>query len=187
METLLSLWLPILASAIVVFFASWVIHMFIPYHKNDFDKLPKEDEVMDALRGFDIAEGDYHFPHCAGPKDMCSEVFIEKMNKGPVGLITVMKSGPPNMSKELVQWFIYCVIVSIIAAYVASQTLVPGQHYLKVFQIVGCTAFTGYSLALLQNSIWYKRKWSSTLKSMFDGLVYGVLTAGVFGWLWPGI
>lgn len=41
--------------------------------------------------------------------------------------------------------------------------------------------------SLAQNSIWYSRKWSSTLKSMFDGLVYGLLTAGVFGWLWPGI
>ena len=76
--------------------------------------------------------------------------------------------------------------MSIIAGYIASQALDPGTAYLKVFQIAGCTAFTGYSLALLQNSIWYKRKWSSTLKSMFDGLVYGLVTAGVFGWLWPG-
>lgn len=41
------------------------------------------------------------------------------------------------------------------------------------------------ALALLQNSIWYKRKWSSTLKSMADGLVYALVTAGTFGWLWP--
>jgi hypothetical protein len=23
------------------------------------------------------------------------------------------------------------------------------------------------------------------VKTMFDGLVYGLLTAGTFGWLWP--
>jgi len=186
MAALLSLWLPILVSAAVVFFASWVIHMLIPYHRNDFDKIPNEEEVMDALRAFNLSEGDYHFPHCSGPGEMASEAFVEKMKKGPVGLLTVMKSGPPAMGKELIQWFVYCVAVSIIAAYISSQALEPGEHYLKVFQIAGCTAFTGYSLALLQNAIWFKRKWSSTLKNMFDGLIYGVLTAGVFGWLWPG-
>jgi hypothetical protein len=54
-----------------------------------------------------------------------------------------------------------------------------------VFRLVGTAAFMGYSLALLQHSIWYKRNWGTTLKSVFDGLLYGLLTAGVFGWLWP--
>lgn len=187
MVSILSLWLPILVSAVAVFFVSWIIHMLLPYHRNDFDKLPDEEAVMDALRGFDLPEGDYHFPHCAGPKEMASPEFKEKMKKGPVGLVTVMKSGPPTMGKELVQWFVYSVIVSIFAAYISGQALAPGAHYLKVFQLAGCVAFTGYALALVQNAIWFKRKWSSTLKSMFDGLVYGLVTAGVFGWLWPGI
>jgi hypothetical protein len=56
---------------------------------------------------------------------------------------------------------------------------------MRVFRIASATAFTGYSLALLQNSIWYKRNWSATLKSMADGLLYALLTGGVFGWLWP--
>lgn len=186
MALLFSLWLPIIASAVLVFLASWVIHMFLGYHKTDFDPLPGEEAALDTLRGLNLAEGDYHFPHCSGPKEMASEAFIQKMKDGPVGLLTVMKSGAPSMGKELAQWFIYCVLVSIIAAYISSQTLAAGEHYLKVFQITGCTAFTGYSLALLQNAIWYKRKWSSTLKNMLDGLIYGILTAGVFGWLWPG-
>jgi hypothetical protein len=38
---------------------------------------------------------------------------------------------------------------------------------------------------LLQGSIWAWRRWSTTLKGVFDGLVYALLTAGVFGWLWP--
>jgi hypothetical protein len=29
------------------------------------------------------------------------------------------------------------------------------------------------------------RSWIRTLKSMFDGLIYALLTASVFGWLWP--
>ena len=61
----------------------------------------------------------------------------------------------------------------------------PRAPYRHVFRFAGCTAFVGYSLALVQHSIWYKRNWGTTLKSMCDGLVYGLLTAGVFGWLWP--
>jgi hypothetical protein len=111
--------------------------------------------------------------------------FVEKMTRGPVALITVMQSGPPSMGKNLIQWFIYCVIVSVIAAYVAGRALAPGAAYLEVFRFAGCTAFVAYAVALWQNSIWYRRKWSTTIKSNVDGLVYALLTAGVFGWLWP--
>ena len=61
----------------------------------------------------------------------------------------------------------------------------PGTQYLEVFRFAGTTAFAAYSLALAQHSIWYRRNWGATLRSMFDGLVYALLTAGVFGWLWP--
>ncbi len=185
MVTILSLWLPILTSAVAVFFVSWIIHMLLPYHRNDFDKLPNQEAVMDCLRGFNLPEGDYHFPHCSGPKEVRSPEFADKMKKGPVGLLTVIKSGPPSMGKELLQWVLYCLVVSVLAAYVSGQALAPGAHYLKVFQFAGCMAFSGYSMALLQGAIWYKRKWSAVLKNMFDGLVYGLVTAGIFGWLWP--
>jgi hypothetical protein len=89
------------------------------------------------------------------------------------------------MGGSLVQWFIYSIVVGIFAAYIAGRALVPGAHYLEVFRFAGCTAFVGYAVALPQNSIWYKRSWSVTLKSVFDGLVYALMTAGTFGWLWP--
>lgn len=70
-------------------------------------------------------------------------------------------------------------------AYIAGRALGSGANYLAVFRFAGASAFMGYSLALLQNSIWYNRNWGATVKSVFDGLVYGLLTAGTFGWLWP--
>lgn len=185
MISLMSLWLPILLSAVIVFVASSIIHMLLPYHRNDFGKVPQEDEVMDALRRFSIPPGDYAIP-CAGtPKEMGSPEFIEKTTKGPVALVTVMRSGPPSMTGSLVQWFLYSVLISVFSGYVASRALTPGAHYLEVFRFAGTVAFAGYGLALLQNSIWYKRSWSTTLKSMFDSFVYALLTAGTFGWLWP--
>jgi hypothetical protein len=118
-------------------------------------------------------------------KEMGSPEFLEKMKQGPVGIMTIMKRDTPGMTKELLMWFIYSVIVSIFAAYVASRAVDPGDGYLTVFRFVGVTAFTGYSLALMQNSIWYKRNWKTTFKSMFDGLIYALFTGGIFGWLWP--
>jgi hypothetical protein len=89
------------------------------------------------------------------------------------------------MGTSLALWFIYCIVVSVIAAYIAGRALGPGAEYLSVFRFAGTTAFVGYALALPQNSIWYKRNWGATMRSMVDGLVYGLLTAGAFGWLWP--
>jgi hypothetical protein len=43
----------------------------------------------------------------------------------------------------------------------------------------------GYSFALWQLAIWYRRAWGTTIRSTVDGLLYALLTAGTFGWLWP--
>ena len=185
MVSVISLWIPILLSAVIVFVASSIIHMVLRYHRTDFGTIPNEDEVMDALRKFDIPPGDYVIPCAGSSKEMGSPEFIEKATKGPVGFMTVMESGPPAMGKSLMLWFIYCIVVGITAAYITGRALGPEAHYLAVFRFAGCTAFVGYALALWQNTIWYKRSWSTTLKSTFDGLVYALLTAGTFGWLWP--
>jgi hypothetical protein len=185
MVTIMSLWLPILLSAVLVFVLSSIIHMVLGYHNSDFAKLPKEDDVMDALRPFSIPPGEYHMPYAGTMKEMGTPEFTEKMNKGPMAFMTVLESGPPKMGVQLVSWFVYSIVIGIFAAYVTSRALDPGADYRSVFRIAGATAFIGYSAALWQNSIWYKRAWSSTLKSTFDGLVYALFTAGIFGWLWP--
>ena len=180
-----SLWLPILLSAVFVFVLSSIIHMVLGYHRSDFRALPSEDEVQEALRKFNIPPADYLLPCMGRGTSVKDPVFVEKMTKGPVAVLTVRKAGPPSMGKNLVQWFLYCILVSILAAYITSRAVTPDAPYLAVFRFAGATAFIGYSIALLQNSIWYSRSWATTLKTMFDGLLYGLLTAGTFGWLWP--
>lgn len=187
MVPIMSLWLPILLSAIAVFVISSIIHMVLGYHKNDFVGLPSEKQVMDDLRKYNLPPGNYHFPHANSMKEMGSPEFLEKYQQGPIGILTVIKSGKPTMTVELILWFIYSIIVGIFAAYVAGRALPPAAHYLEVFRFAGVTSFVGYSLALLQGSIWYKRGWASTIKSMFDGLIYALFTAGIFGWLWPTV
>jgi hypothetical protein len=185
MIPLLSLWIPILLSAAIVFVASSIIHMVLPYHRSDYARLPDEDKAMEELRKLQIPPGDYMIPRAGSSKEMKNPAFIEKWNKGPVIVMTVLKSGRPSMGKNLALWFVYCAVVGFLAAYVTSRALGPGVRYLAVFRFAGCTAFIGYTIALWQNSIWYSRSWKTTLKSTFDGLIYALLTAGVFGWLWP--
>jgi len=181
----MSLWLPILLSAVFVFVVSSIIHMVLKYHANDFKRLPNEDEVMAALRPFNLAPGEYCVPRAGSMKEMGSPEFLEKMKRGPVFLMTVMKSGAPSMTGSLVWWFVYSIVVSTFAAYVAGRALGPGAHYLAVFRFAGCTAFVGYALAQWQNTIWYKRPVSTSLKLTFDSLIYALVSAGAFGWLWP--
>jgi len=185
MVPIMVLWLPILLSAVFVFIVSSIIHMALNYHQNDFAKLPDEDKIMDDLRKHNIPQGEYAMPRAATTKEMADPAYIEKANKGPVAMLTVMESGPPKMGMSLALWFVYSIVVGIFAAYVAGRALGPDAHYLAVFRFVGVTAFVAYTVAGWQNSIWYKRKWSTTLKNTIDGLIYALVTAGTFGWLWP--
>jgi len=124
-------------------------------------------------------------PHCNSMKEMNAPEFQEKMKKGPVAIVRVLPNGPISMGPSLAMWFVYCLVVGVFAAYISGRALEPGAHYLEVFRFAGCTAFIGYGLAQVHESIWWHRAWSTTIKNLFDSLVYGLLTAGTFGWLWP--
>src|SRR6266699_3375937 len=161
MTPLVSLWLPILLSAVGVFLGSSVLHMFTGWHKSDYLKVPNEDRVMDTLRPLGIPPGDYMMPLADSTEQMRSPAFAEKFKKGPVMMFTVMPGGSMAMGKQLTQWFLFSVVVAIFAAFVA------------------------YSLALWPMSIWYRRSWVTTMKATVDGLIYALVTAGVLAWLWP--
>lgn len=185
MISLTALWLPVLLSAVLVFILSSVIHMVFSYHDSDFKGLKNEKEVMDALRPLDLPEGEYVFPHAKDNKERQSDEFREKLNKGPVAFINVFPNGQMGMGTSLTLWFLFSVLVSLFSGYIAGAALTTDSTYLEVFRFVGTSAFMGYSFALLQSSIWYRRPWVTTLKSVFDGLIYALITAGTFGWLWP--
>jgi hypothetical protein len=178
------MWLPILLSAVAVFIVSSVIHMITPWHKNDFPRLANEDAALDALRALAIPPGDYLMPRPATRAEMGSSEFKEKVARGPVVLLTVMKGGV-DMARSLGGWFVYLLVVSALAAHVAWRALPAGAPREHVFHQVALVAFAGYALALWQMSIWYRRAWSLTIKATVDGLIYAVITGLVFAWLWP--
>lgn len=184
MVPLSSLLLPIAASAVLVFVASSIIHMVLSYHQNDYRGVPSEDDVQAALRPFKIPPGDYMLPRAGSMAASQSPAFREKLMRGPVAILTVM-SGDFRMGAQLAQWFAFCLVVSLFAGYLASRALAPGAPYLAVSQIASAAAFMGYGLGAVPQSIWYRKSWAATGRTIFDALVYGFITGGAFGWLWP--
>ena len=185
METLAGLWMPIVVSAVLVFVASSLIWNVLAAHKWHIRGLPDEAAVREVLARQSVAPGMYSVPYAAGPAAMKDPVFCEKLEKGPVAVITVRRAGMPNMGQFLGLWFVYLLFVSYAVAFVCGQTLGRGTPYMLVFRVAGAVAFAGYSFAQIPNAIWWGRPWKSVLKEFGDGIVYALLTAGSFGWLWP--
>jgi hypothetical protein len=183
MVSLVDLWLPIVLSAVLVFVASSIIHMALRWHSKDFKKFAAEDGVMDALRPFNLAPGDYAAPLPDNMAHMGSPEFKAKQARGPSFALTILDNA--SISRNLVKWFVYCVVVGLFTAYVASITLPDEAPYMTVFRVTSTVAFAGYALALWQSWIWFSRSLGSILRSTIDGLLYGLLTGGAFGWLWP--
>lgn len=185
MVSLGSLWLPILLSAVLVFLVSSIVHMVLKYHQTDYSRLPNEDAVRAAIRGGNPTPAQYIIPYCAEMKHMQTPEMQQKYAEGPVAVLNVMRSGAPAMGKSLAQWFLFSIIVALFVAYVLGASTPPGAPYLHIFRIAGAAGFLAYSLGQLPQSIWMGRPWSLAWKDVFDGLLYALVTAGTFGWLWP--
>ncbi|MGB0715762.1 MAG: hypothetical protein ACPGXK_07785 [Phycisphaerae bacterium] len=185
MVSIVDLWLPILLSAVFVFIVSSIIHMATPMHKSDWKKLNDEDSLLRAMRDQQLGVGRYMFPCPDGMADLATPAMQEKYNQGPVGFLTVVPDGPPSMGKPLITWFSYSILIGVFAGYVATLGLERGAAYSAVFRMTGTIAFLAYGLSDIPSSIWKGQSWWITIKFMFDGLLYGLVTAGTFGWLWP--
>jgi hypothetical protein len=185
--TLSSLWLPILLAAALVWIASALFWTASPHHKNEFAPLPDEDRVLAALRDAGAMPGHYFFPHAGSPDRMKDPEFQKKLEAGPVCVLTVTTADAVrNMAKPMALSFLFNLVVTFFVAYVASRTVPAGSDYLAVFRVVGTVTFAAYGFGILYDTIWFGRGWGRAWKHLFDALVFGCLTAGVFGWRWPG-
>jgi hypothetical protein len=185
MVTMTQLWAPILLSGFLVFFASSLVHMVLKWHNTDYKKLPDEDEIRAAIRKANPAPGQYVTPWCMDQKDMKSPEVQKKYADGPVGVFYMMKPGPVVMGPTLMKWLVFCLVVSTFVACVATQGLPVGAEYMTVFQFVALVTFLAYSAGDVPAAIWLGKPWLVVLKDLADGLIYGLVTAGAFGWLWP--
>jgi hypothetical protein len=187
MDFLTELWLPIVLSTVGVFIASAVLWMASPLHKKDFTTPPEEDGIRRIVREKNFAPGQYFIPW-GGCGNMKDPAFLERMKEGP-WLNMVVMSGTPNFGRSLIQWFIHVLVLTVLIAYAAGVMLPTHApiEYLKVFQVVGAIAILAHAGSWAENTIWKGLPWRLSISRLFDGLVYGLLTAGVFAWLWPRV
>lgn len=176
---------PALLSAALVFIASSIIHMVIQWHAPDYRKFSNEDEVRAAIRKTNPVPGQYTLPHCLGGKDMADPAMVHKFEEGPIAAVYLRPNGPVKLGPFLGAWIVYSIVVSLVVGYVGWSALPRGTEYLKVFQVIGATAWLAYAWGEPIDSIWKGKPWVSTFRYMVDGLVYACLTAGAFAWLWP--
>jgi hypothetical protein len=185
MVSLIQLWLPIIVSAVLVFVVSSILHMVLTYHNSDYRKLANEDEVRAALAHGKPAPGQYIIPYCQTSADFKNPETRQKLIDGPVGHLRVTKPGLPQMGSFLGTWFIYIVVISALVADVAAHTLRVGAPFQHIVRVVGTVAFLAYAGAEAQQSIWRYQPWTPTIKGIIDGIIYGLVTAATFAWLWP--
>ena len=185
MVSIADLWLAILLSSVIVWVGSALVWMVFPHHKKDFAKLPDEDAAINALRPQNLKPGQYNIPYCADMAHAKQPEVIENFAKGPVGILTILPNGMPNMGKNVALSFVHYLVVGTILAYILGRTLPPDAEYLAVFRLAGVVTWMAYGMGSVTSAIWFGLPWSVAIKHQFDSLLYGLLTAGVFGWLWP--
>ncbi len=188
MGFLAELWLPILLSSVLIFIASALAWMISPHHKQDWKGLPNEDGFLDALRANNTPPGQYMFPFCASQKAAAEAMKDPEKKKkweaGPHGSL-YLRADPPNMGRNMGLMFVFYIVVGVFVAYMGNLTLGEDPEYLQVFQVTGCAAVMAYCLGFIPGAVWFGKTMRSTMMDLIDGVVYGLLTAGTFGWLLP--
>jgi len=186
MNALLSLWLPILLSAVVVFVISSLIHMVFKWHNPEYRGFSNEDAVRDAIRTGNPSPGQYVLPYCKEMKELGTEAMKQKYQEGPVGFVTLTQSGSPNMGKSFVAWFLMSIIVGAIGAFIATQLfgLDPARARAAA-KLVGAVTFLSYGMGTIAESVWMGRTWTASAKFLLDAALYGIGSGLVFFWLWP--
>lgn len=183
--SLAHLWLPVLVSALAVFFASSLFNMVLrAWHGPDYRGLSNEDEVRAALRRGVSGPGLYQLPYCT-PERLQEPAMQEKFREGPNALVLVRADGAMNLGVYLAQWFGYCLLVAACVAYLGAHTLAAGAPFAQVLRVTGTAALLAFSLGNVPNAIWWAHPWASVAKYAVDGAIYAVLTGLVFAWLWP--
>ena len=179
------LWLPILLATVFVFAASAIVQMVLKWHAADYHGFSNEDEVAAAMRSGNPAPGIYAIPYCGDMKDMGSAAMQEKYRRGPIVRILLRRGESPSLGKPLLQWFVFCLVVSLVCALVAAPLLGTAANAHLVFHTTGLAAILGYAAGPFVQGIWCCQPWRTVFKDSADGILYAIVTGATFAWLWP--
>lgn len=177
---LMSLILPIVLASVAAFFASFLSWMVVQLHKDDWKKIAKEDELMDAVRKCEIPVGSYMFPGCDSAEEMKSEAYAKKWETGPCGILTVYPK--VNMGRNLGLTFLYFLVINFCLAYLATIALNSGASFLDVFRFVSTAGLMTYLAAIVQHAIWFH---SRIIGHVIESIAYAAISGAIFAAMWP--
>ena len=140
MVTIASLWLSLLLATVLVWIASALVWMVLPHHKSDYRRLPDEDGARAALTP-DLAPGQYMIPHLTEWDPAKDPEGAKKFAEGPVGFLTVVPRGLPNMGNKVLRSLVFYLFVAGTVAYLATRSIPAGAEYLTVFRFTGTVAW----------------------------------------------
>lgn len=177
---LMSLLLPVVLSAVALFFASFLSWMILQIHKQDWVKIEKEDEVIAALTAAEVPAGNYMIPGCVDMKDMQREEYTKKWEEGPRGTLALF--GKVSMGRNLGLTFVYFLVVSFCLAYLAQLHIPAGAKFMTVFRFVATAGLMTFLAAIVQHAIWFHCR---IVGHVIESVLYAVITAAIFGAMWP--
>lgn len=186
MEIILSFltafWLPVVLTTVVLFFASFLAWVVLPHHKPDVRRWPDEDRLLDFIRQSNAETGHYLFPLIAD-KDMNEDWAKERYARGPWGTMTLWPA-QPRMGRNMALTVVYFFVVSTVIAFTGNLALPQDAPFLEVFQLVGLVALLAYTSGGVLREIWFTRPLRAKLMDFIDGVVFALITASLFAWLW---
>ncbi len=178
---LASLILPIVLSAVALFFASFLSWMVLPFHFKDWRKFNGEDDLMSTIKSLNLTAGSYMFPGWNTPDEMKSEDYQRKCEAGPNGIMTVFPK--VSMGRNLGLTFLYFFVVSYLLAYLGTMALEPGTEFLEVFRFISTAAIMTFLAAIVQHAIWFQNR---IVGHVIESICYAAITGAIFAALWPG-
>ncbi|MFH1300454.1 MAG: hypothetical protein ABIK07_05285 [Planctomycetota bacterium] len=177
---LTSLIVPIVLSAVALFFASFLSWMVLQLHRADWKKLEKQNEFLKVMTDLEVPPGSYMFPGCDSPEEMKSDEYQQKWQNGPCGIMTVFHK--VSMGKNLVLTFVYFLVVSFALAYLSTLAIVPGAEFMVVFRFVATASLLTFLSAIVQHAIWFHNR---IIGHIIESIIYAVIVALIFGLMWP--
>jgi len=177
---ILSLILPIVLSAVALFFASFLSWMVLQLHKKDWGKVAREDDLMAAVKKCDLAEGSYMFPCCGSQAEMQTEAFQQRYAAGPRGVLTILPK--TNMGKNLALTFAYFLAASAGLAFLAAMAFDRGTAPWSVFRLVFVAGYLTFAAAMVQQAIWFRPR---IVGHVIEAAAYAAITGVIFAALWP--
>lgn len=183
MDFLTLLWLPILLSAVAVFVVSAASHMLLPWRRAEFGHVPGFEAVQAAIQG--LPPGQYLFPAGSDPKERGSKEAMGQWAAGPSGWLTIVPRGPMAMGRNMGQSFLVYLVVSFLAAYLATFALGASPPTIAIVRHVSTVGILSYAVGTSFHSIWFSRPWRAYVTDVLEAVVQGFAMAAVFAWLWP--